>query len=40
MKKSVYGGRCNAIKKEYISNAKFENYEEFIDSNDFHIHIG
>ena len=35
MKKSVYGGRCNAIKKEYKSNAKFDNYEEFIDSNDF-----
>ena len=28
-------GSCNAIKKEYISNAKFDNYEEFIDSNDF-----
>ena len=34
-KKSLYGGRCNAIKKEYRSNAKFNNYEEFIDSNDF-----
>ena len=35
IKKSVYGGRCNAIKKEYISSAKCENYEEFINSNDF-----
>ena len=34
-KKSVYGGRCNAIKKEYRSNAKFNDYEEFINSNDF-----
>ena len=35
IKKSVYGGRCNAIKKEYKSSAKFDNYEEFINSNDF-----
>ena len=35
IKKSVYGGRCNAIKKEYVSSAKVDNYEEFINSNDF-----
>ena len=30
MKKSVYGGRCNAIKKEYISNAKFDNMKSLL----------
>ena len=35
IKKSVYGGRCNAIKKEYTSNSKFENYEDLIKSKDF-----
>ena len=27
--------RCNAIKKEYMSSAKVDNYEEFINNNDF-----
>ena len=35
MKKSVFGGRCNAIKKEYKTRSEFKDYEELMESEDF-----
>ena len=35
IKNSVFGGRCNAIKKEYGTSAEFKDYNDLIDSKDF-----